>query len=1267
MKIMGLLGLFWVMAVSTFAGTGEGSLSASVDTRDYTLTVVSEVGSPFPGVGTHVYSWGASVGLLSSGSRLAEGSNAVFECSGWTGGGLVPSLGSQGKLNGFTFEGTTSSTLTWNWELSDDVFVKSVSSDLVDAGSHVMFLEGVPVSQTFHADVEWNGKTPGQIRFVREHTLLQYSSSPDCSVNLADFAEGEKLHVYAMSADREFSEKVFVNFSVIPRPFGLAPTAVSPLIQNEKLSYGISGITLFSSTEGVETVHAEIEGDAEEKKPFPLFDGKPCTYDSFDEVDFIIDPNGVGRVSDVEFGGFGVKMGGFEVGLEIEEDVHISYDSSEKEWLYTGESEAVVLVDFPGIEIVTPFEGLLELEVGISVEVGERREYTDWDSVHGWEFEGSLLAGAGGKFTAGLGEDDVAGLFVWLKLMANMELAFANDPVLQYVGLEFSCGDKEVLGPWIWEHVWYSHEFPIKDNRGLSEPLALAEAMSVVQMPEPGNLDYSKFTLLPRSTPARSVSNDDGSLLSELGVGDFVGVLNISDPSSVFPQSNVFQYVQTAFDASVSNACYLWNVDDAARSSENRTVLKFSFDDGAAWSSPATVWEDGTGDYNPSVQVLDDGSAFAVWANGKSALPKGAGVSNMLEELEIGFGKYSPGSGWSCTNLTDNAVLDQSPRVAVAEDGSAWVVWIRNDANHYQGASNAPNTLLARPFDGEQWGAEQVLATNLNLVASSSLIAFDSNAVFTCSLHDDGQVFSLDDTEIYQAVCSAGTWGELSRMTSNSVRDCSVQLKTDAAGQPLAAWVHDDELWFSQYADLSAPVTVLSLTNEPMAVYFELLCGAPDQVGMVWSSGSGDGQDAFMINYDPILSVWSSPIQLTFNDKAERAFKGNYDEADGTLNLAFVQSEILNPTNAAPEYGATDVCLVEFNTGVDLTVTDFSYDADALIPGSNVTLSALIVNAGLSGATNVSFAFYDGNPAAGGLLIGQTNLVELLAGSFLSFEQSWTVPQDGVAHQIYIAADYAQSVDDQNRANNTVGLDVLSADVKFGALQISSLSNQTYQFEFSLENEGYSDSTNSWMVRFYDASEAMIHQMQSSAGIAAESNMTSSASWADDSNAWTNATETLNAHLLIGSDTSVVDQISAQFDTALDSDFDWISDADELRFGTDPKVLDTDGDGLDDRFELLQFESSALLADTDGDGYGDYQEYIAGTSSTNASSLFTIDLQGGLLSVPTMTNRTYAVEYADTLGDEWQSLTNFSGTGGTINVQRSSETNSRFYRVNVQF
>ena len=109
-----------------------------------------------------------------------------------------------------------------------------------------------------------------------------------------------------------------------------------------------------------------------------------------------------------------------------------------------------------------------------------------------------------------------------------------------------------------------------------------------------------------------------------------------------------------------------------------------------------------------------------------------------------------------------------------------------------------------------------------------------------------------------------------------------------------------------------------------------------------------------------------------------------------------------------------------------------------------------------------------------------------------------------------------------------------------------------------------------------------------------------------------------------------------------------------------------EGRCFDRRTELLPFESRAILADTDGDGYGDCQEYIAGTSSANVSSLFTINLQGGLLSVPTMTNRIYAKESSDTLGDEWQSLTNFSGMGGMINVKRDSEIKSRFYRMNVQ-
>ena len=54
--------------------------------------------------------------------------------------------------------------------------------------------------------------------------------------------------------------------------------------------------------------------------------------------------------------------------------------------------------------------------------------------------------------------------------------------------------------------------------------------------------------------------------------------------------------------------------------------------------------------------------------------------------------------------------------------------------------------------------------------------------------------------------------------------------------------------------------------------------------------------------------------------------------------------------------------------------------------------------------------------------------------------------------------------------------------------------------------------------------------------------------------------------------------------------------------GTDPVLVDTDGDGLSDGDEVLTHGSSPLLADTDGDGLADPEELLKGTSLSLADT-----------------------------------------------------------------
>ncbi|MBI5003039.1 SdiA-regulated domain-containing protein [Candidatus Woesearchaeota archaeon] len=71
----------------------------------------------------------------------------------------------------------------------------------------------------------------------------------------------------------------------------------------------------------------------------------------------------------------------------------------------------------------------------------------------------------------------------------------------------------------------------------------------------------------------------------------------------------------------------------------------------------------------------------------------------------------------------------------------------------------------------------------------------------------------------------------------------------------------------------------------------------------------------------------------------------------------------------------------------------------------------------------------------------------------------------------------------------------------------------------------------------------------------------------------------------------------------LDADDDGLLDTEEATYGTNPNLVDTDGDGLTDYQEVITYGTSGTTADTDGDGLSDYQEIITyGTDARDTDS-----------------------------------------------------------------
>jgi len=235
---------------------------------------------------------------------------------------------------------TTRNFALWPQVVGTSPAVISVRSQYVDPqqSTKTYFLDGVSLSQTFTATVDWHGHTASKVRWITPQGTFDTPTSGTTASRAfnmgTDFGPGGTLTAQAIATDGTQSAPVQAKMKVAPYPPGMA--LLSPGTGGNMLRYSTPTITSGQGTEiSAGTPYGSIPGD------FPLFGNEAFKFAAlFDaKAEFSGDGRGTAALRHVlQTGGLGpMDVAGLTFNTTVSGAATWQFVESPDQWTYGGQ------------------------------------------------------------------------------------------------------------------------------------------------------------------------------------------------------------------------------------------------------------------------------------------------------------------------------------------------------------------------------------------------------------------------------------------------------------------------------------------------------------------------------------------------------------------------------------------------------------------------------------------------------------------------------------------------------------------------------------------------------------------------------------------------------------------------------------------------------------------------------------------------------------------------------------------------------------------
>lgn len=923
----------------------------------------------------------------------------------------------------------------------------------------VYFLRGVQLNVEFTANVDWQGLPPGEIRWIRQPGGLVQTGGITRTYDIGrDFSVGGGLQVQAVSANGRES-------AVYPVKFGVIDSPISATLLNELYATPTGNTLRYHAKLGVTSL---FNIGAVVPKDFIFSGGKELRLGFDPELELEI--LGSGEASAVlstdvtakrrnghiaRF--FGHELPFDSVGLQAE----WSYGSSGWRWdagyvsfgiKGAGFSTPPQYWLYPGPPVPLPMylraDGRADLDVRLGIRGWADRQ-AHLEGLVEFSPEASIVLGVG-----------VSGIFsVEGYLSGGPVIEVALRPLtpaeLRQFKIALHGGIRVTAFLFKYENDLLNYEVDLKPFLAPSSDLRTTSRYLA-------SLEPHQFELM-----SRDYLQPQPIAQAAAAFGPSRAAAIATDPVNTV-RPNVFPFSESRLLPVADELVLAWIRDNPQRSAVNRTELVTLRGRGSRWAAEKAVWSDGAPDFQPTL-ARSAGGALIAWTKGRSALSDNTNLDQMSATLEIATASYDAATdSWSgAMRLTNNDHLDRNPMVGTGPDGSAMLVWIANEANDLLGSTAKPNKLMFARRTGTGWSESAAAATGLGAIVKADLAYNGTEALVVYSTDVDGDLATEFDRELRALRWNGNNWSAPIVVTDDTVPDNQPKLAYTEAGDLLLIWARGDGISMVRNQNFGTPLIAVQRERSSGLSDFTLATSAGGRIAVTWQDGSADGVDLWTALYDPQLNVWGKPQQITASRDMERSIATTFDTG-GRLQVAFdrvtidqvtrqVQSGGQTITVSVPQMGRVDLCVLERAITADLSVSslDLTLSDPNPSPGAPVTITGIVRNLGGVALRDVTVAFYDGDPAAGGSLIAQQTLAEPMAsGEARVVSVDWTVPSAPAPRSLFVAVDPDVTQNDGRRDNNVASKTVFAPDLAVTEVLVERFTANALFVTARVENRG---------------------------------------------------------------------------------------------------------------------------------------------------------------------------------------------------------------------